>query len=194
MKTGLFFGSFNPVHNGHLAIAEYFIENTSLEQLWFVISPQNPLKDKSILLPAPLRLKMLELAISSDNRFKICDIEFQMPQPSYTTDTLKTLSEKYPLHEFVIIMGSDGLATFDKWKNYEQIVKKYHRFIYPRPFNTDSNSSDQLNCTFFNDAPMIDISSSKIRKALKDGKDAGIYVPDKVFQFIREELKSEFFR
>jgi nicotinate-nucleotide adenylyltransferase len=194
MKTGLFFGSFNPVHNGHMSMAGYFVEHTDIEQLWFVISPHNPLKNKETLLPDHLRLKMLELAIDNDIRFKICDIEFQMPQPSYTINTLTCLSEKYPDHEFVLLMGSDGLIEFEKWKNYEQIIEKYPRYIYPRTSAADFDISKHENIIFLKDAPVINISSSNIRQALKEGKDAGIYLPEKVFQFIETEIKGEYFK
>jgi nicotinate-nucleotide adenylyltransferase len=189
MKTGLFFGSFNPVHNGHMSVAKYFIENSDILQLWFVISPHNPLKNKESLLPGHLRLKMLELAINNDLRFKICDIEFQMPQPSFTIDTLRLLSEKYQDTELVILMGSDGLIDFDKWKDSEKISNKYQRYIYPRAATPDFDNTINKNCIFFKNAPYLDISSSSIRQALKEGKDASQYLPEKVFQFIQKQLQ-----
>jgi nicotinate-nucleotide adenylyltransferase len=193
MKTGLFFGSFNPVHIGHMSIAEYFLEHSDIGQLWFVISPHNPFKNKGTLLPDHLRLKMLELAIDKDIRFKICDIEFQMPQPSFTIDTLNLLSKKYPDDELVLLMGSDGLEEFDKWKDYEVIISKYQRYIYPRTAPPVFDASANKNCVFFKNAPYLDISSSTIRQLLKEGKDAGRYLPDKVYQFIRENLQGGLF-
>jgi nicotinate-nucleotide adenylyltransferase len=194
MKTGLFFGSFNPVHNGHLAIAEYFVEQTDLAQLWFVISPHNPFKNKDTLLPANHRMKMLEMAIEKETRFKICDIELRMPQPSYTIDTLNLLSKDYIDIELILLMGSDGLIDFDKWKDYQQIIEKYPRYIYPRSSLTDFDPSVNKNCTFFQNAPYIDISSSIIRQALKNGKDVGLYLPEKVFRYLKNNLPADYFK
>jgi len=194
MKTGLFFGSFNPVHNGHIAMANYFIEQTDIDQLWFVISPHNPLKNIKTLLPGHLRLKMLELAIEDDSRYKICDIEFHLPQPSYTIETLTFLSEKYPANKFVMFMGSDGLVDFNKWKNFEQIIKKYTRYIYPRTIDPDFDISIHKNSIFLKEAPVIDISSSKIRQALKEGKDVSQYLPVKVFHFIKKNFSDDNFK
>ena len=147
MKTGLFFGSFNPIHIGHMALANYFVDYTSLEQVWFVVSPHNPLKNKESLLNDQLRLDMVALAIGNDERFSICDIEFRMPKPSYTIDTLTYLSEKHRRREFILLMGSDGLSTFHKWKNHEQIIKHYHRYVYPRQIMKKIDYSQHLNIT-----------------------------------------------
>ena len=133
MKIGLYFGSFNPIHIGHLAIANYMVEFTDLEKVWLVVSPHNPLKQKNSLLSDQHRLQMVRIAIEYDNRFKVSNIEFNLPQPSYTINTLTYLKEKYPENEFVLIMGSDGLATFDKWKNYAELIANYKRYVYPRP-------------------------------------------------------------
>jgi nicotinate-nucleotide adenylyltransferase len=184
MKTGLFFGSFNPVHIGHMALANYFVEFTDISQLWFVISPHNPLKKKESLLADHLRYEMIELAIADDNRFHICDIEFRMPKPSYTIDTLGYLKEKYPQHEFVLIMGSDGLPTFDKWKNFKQIETDYQRYIYPRKLNQPVNFTNYPNITVIENAPLIDISSTLIRQAIKEGKNMRFFLPEKVAEFI----------
>ena len=132
-KTGLFFGSFNPVHIGHLAIANYFVEFTDLDQLWFVVSPQNPLKKKSTLLNDHHRLHLLELAINDSPLFRISDIEFKLPKPSYTINTLTYLKEKFPKRKFSLIMGSDGLDSFSKWKNFQIILDNYEIYVYPRP-------------------------------------------------------------
>ncbi len=133
MITGLYFGSFNPIHIGHLAIANFMIEFSELEQLWFVVSPQNPLKEKKSLLKDYHRLEMVRLAVEDDERFRASDIEFKLPTPSYTIDTLTYLEEKHPGRKFQLVMGADGLSTFHKWKHADLIVKKYHRLIYPRP-------------------------------------------------------------
>ncbi|MES2397716.1 MAG: nicotinate (nicotinamide) nucleotide adenylyltransferase, partial [Bacteroidota bacterium] len=131
MKVGLFFGSFNPVHTGHLVLANYMLEYTDLERIWFVVSPHNPLKKKSTLLDEKQRLQMVDLAIGDNIKLKASNIEFNLPQPSYTIVTLTYLKEKYPQHEFVLIMGADNLENFHKWKNYEEILKHHQLYIYP---------------------------------------------------------------
>jgi nicotinate-nucleotide adenylyltransferase len=185
MITGLYFGSFNPIHIGHLAIANFMVEFTDLEQLWFVVSPQNPLKEKKSLLKDYHRLEMVRLAVEDDDRFRASDIEFKLPIPSYTIDTLAYLQEKYPGREFQLVMGADGLNTFHKWKHADLIVEKYHRLIYPRP-GTDRDTASHLpNATMVN-APMMDISSSFIRHAIREGKDVRHLVPAKAYQYMRE--------
>ena len=185
MKTGLYFGSFNPIHIGHLAIANFMIEFTDLDQLWFVVSPQNPLKEKRSLLKDYHRLEMVRLAVEDDDRFRASDIEFKLPTPSYTIDTLAYLEEKNPGREFQLVMGADGLRTFHKWKHAELIVKKYHRLIYPRPGEGMDASSELLNATLVN-APLMEISSSFIREAIREGKDVRHLVPAKAYQYMRE--------
>ena len=185
MKTGLYFGSFNPIHIGHLAIANFMIEFTDLEQLWFVVSPQNPLKEKRSLLQDYHRLEMTRLAIEDDERFRASDIEFKLPTPSYTIDTLTYLEEKHPGREFQLVMGSDGLKTFHKWKHADLIVKKYHRLIYPRP-GESMDAYSELNNASLIEAPLMEISSSFIRKAIRDGKDMRHLVPAKAYQYMRE--------
>lgn len=185
MITGLYFGSFNPIHMGHLAIASFMVEFSRLEQLWFVVSPQNPLKEKQSLLQDYHRLEMVRLAIEGDDRFRASDIEFKLPRPSYTIDTLAYLEEKYPSREFHLVMGSDGLRTFHKWKHAELIIQKYHRLIYPRP-GVDKQSFAGLGNATLVDAPMMDISSSFIRKAVKAGKDVRHLVPERAYSYMRE--------
>jgi len=185
MKTGLYFGSFNPIHIGHLAIANFMIEFTDLEQLWFVVSPQNPLKEKRSLLQDYHRLEMTRLAIEDDERFRASDIEFKLPTPSYTIDTLTYLEEKHPGREFQLVMGADGLKTFHKWKHADLIVKKYHRLIYPRP-GESMDAYSELNNASLIEAPLMEISSSFIRKAIRDGKDMRHLVPAKAYQYMRE--------
>jgi len=184
MRIGLFFGSFNPVHIGHLAVANYMAEFTDLQQIWFVISPQNPLKKTASLLEDHKRRTLLEIAIENDDRFRICDIEFRLPKPSYTIDTLIHLKESYPLHEFALIMGSDGLSTFYKWKNHTVIEQNYDRYIYPRPgFEVDPAEHSRITRV---DAPQIEISSTFIRHALRAKRDIRHFLPHKVFDFITE--------
>ena len=185
MSTGLYFGSFNPIHIGHLAIANFMVEFSDLEQLWFVVSPQNPLKEKKSLLQDYHRLEMVRLAIEDDDRFKASDIEFKLPTPSYTIDTLTYLEEKHPGREFQLVMGGDGLRTFHKWKHADLIVQKYHRLIYPRP-GTDQEAALQIPNATLVDAPRMGISSSFIRQAIKEGKDVRHLVPAKAYTYMRE--------
>ncbi|HET6991926.1 MAG TPA: nicotinate (nicotinamide) nucleotide adenylyltransferase, partial [Bacteroidia bacterium] len=133
MKIGLFFGSFNPIHVGHLILANYMLEFTELERIWFVITPHNPLKEKKTLLNDNHRLQMVRLAIGENTKMKASTIEFKLPQPSYTVNTLAHLADKFPDHEFSLIMGADNLNSFHKWKNYEFILEHYKIFVYPRP-------------------------------------------------------------
>ncbi|MDF1570500.1 MAG: nicotinate (nicotinamide) nucleotide adenylyltransferase [Bacteroidales bacterium] len=184
-KTGLFFGSFNPIHIGHLAIASYMMEFSDLRELWFVVSPQNPLKEKKTLLADYDRLELTQRAIEDDDRFDVSDIEFRMPRPSYTIDTLTYLSEKHPSREFVLIMGSDGLKHFHRWKNADLIEQHYHRLVYPRPGLSREMIEKQKNVTLMN-APLMEISSSFIRQAISEGKDMRHFLPPKTYTYIRE--------
>lgn len=185
MITGLYFGSFNPIHIGHMAIANFMIEFSELDQLWFVVSPQNPLKEKKSLLKDYHRLEMVRLAVEEDDRFRASDIEFHLPTPSYTIDTLAYLEEKHPGIEFQLVMGADGLRTFHKWKHADLITQKYHRLIYPRP-DTDMNAASLLPNATVVDAPLMEISSSFIRTAIREGKDIRHLVPAKAYKYMRE--------
>jgi nicotinate-nucleotide adenylyltransferase len=185
IKTGLYFGSFNPVHIGHLAIANYMIEYSELEQLWFVVSPQNPLKEKKSLLSDHHRLEMVRLALEDDQRFRVSDIEFKLPTPSYTIDTLTYLGEKNPGHEFQLVMGADQLRTFHKWKHADLIARNYHRLIYPRPGVSPESLNAIPNATVVA-APLMEISSSFIRQAIKDGKDIRHLIPAPAYTYMRE--------
>jgi len=184
-KTGLLFGSFNPVHIGHIIVAAYMREFTDLDQVWFVVSPQNPLKDKNSLLPDHHRLMLLKTAIENDTRFKVTDIEFKMPKPSYTIDTLTWLSEKYPEREFVLIAGTDILESFHKWKNYAVLLEYYQVYIYTRPGYNEGVYANHPAIKFF-DAPQIDISSSFIRQAIRNGKNVRYMLPPGVWNYIKE--------
>lgn len=185
MITGLYFGSFNPIHIGHLAIANYMVEYSELDQMWFIVSPHNPLKEKKSLLKDYHRLEMVRLAVEKDDRFRASDIEFKLSTPSYTIDTLNYLEEKHPGRVFQLVMGADGLRTFHKWKNADLIVEKYHRLIYPRPGTHLETAASFPNATVV-DAPMMEISSSLIRKAIKDGKDVRHLVPAKAYTYMRK--------
>jgi nicotinate-nucleotide adenylyltransferase len=184
-KTGLYFGSFNPVHIGHMAIANFMVAFSEVEELWFVVSPQNPLKDKKSLLEDYHRLEMVHLAIGDDERFRASDIEFRLPTPSYTIDTLAYLEERYPGREFQLIMGSDQLRTFHKWKHADLITQKYHRLIYPRPGEAHDSDMELPNATRV-DAPLMEISSSFIRKAIKEDKDIRHLVPPAAYRYLQE--------
>lgn len=184
MKVGLFFGSFNPVHNGHLIIAQHIANLENIDQVWLVISPHNPLKQKSSLANDYDRLHLVNLALEDNPAIKSNSIEFSLPKPSYTIDTLSYLSEKYPQYQFSLIMGSDNLDSLHKWKNYEQILSKYSILVYKRPkFENELLFSDHPSVQFCI-APLIDISATYIRDQIKLGKSIRYLVPDKVFEYL----------
>jgi nicotinate-nucleotide adenylyltransferase len=184
-KTGLLFGSFNPIHTGHLIIANYMLEFSDLEEVWFVVSPQNPLKERSSLLADHHRLQMVNVAIEKDFRFRASNIEFDLPRPSYTIHTLTYLQEKYPTREFVMITGTDIFPTFHKWKNWEQLLEFYKFYVYPRPGTEDHELTQHPSVTMFQ-APIIEISATFIRQAIKDKKNMLYYLPEKVYEYILE--------
>jgi nicotinate-nucleotide adenylyltransferase len=184
-KTGLFFGSFNPIHNGHLIIAGYMVEYAGLKDVWFIVSPHNPLKEKLTLLEDNHRLAMANIAVEDDPRFRASNIEFHLPKPSYTIDTLTYLHEKYPEKEFILIAGSDSLPTLHKWKNYEELLKQYEFYIYPRP-SAGKNPFENHPHIHFQPAPLIEISSSFIRKGISEGKNMLHFLPEKVWKYIEE--------
>jgi len=185
MEVGLYFGSFNPVHIGHMAIANYMVEYTDLQQIWFVVSPQNPLKAKNTLLADYQRYELVSRAIGNNIKFRVSNIEFSMPKPSYTIDTLTYISEKFPNHNFSIIMGSDNILTLNKWKNYEQILQYYKIYIYPRSDFQLENVEVKGNFEIAN-APQMEISSSFIRQAIKEGKDIPYFMPSEAYKYMRE--------
>ena len=185
-KTGLLFGSFNPIHNGHLILANYMREFTDLDEVWLVVSPQNPLKERKTLLADNHRLYLSRLAVEDFAGFKVCDIEFKMPKPSYTIDTLTWLSEKYADRQFVLISGTDIFKSFKKWKNWEQILNQYSFYVYPRPGGGLEEFAKHESVNFKPEAPLMEISSSFIRKGIKQGKDMSFWMPDKVYNYIKE--------
>ena len=191
METGLFFGSFNPVHIGHMAIANYITEYSSVKEIWFVVSPHNPLKKKDSLLGDRDRLYLTELAIGADPRFRVSDVEFSLPQPSYTIDTLAWLTEKHPSRRFTLIMGEDNLVTLHKWKNPETLVKQYPIIVYPRlyPETGKSRRLDEILAMADvqkADAPVMEISGTFIRRAISEGKDISWFLPAPVWKYIKE--------
>lgn len=184
MKIGLYFGSFNPIHIGHLAIANYMVEFSDMDKLWFVVSPQNPFKEKKSLLAEHHRLRLVEVAIEDDLRFKTSNIEFHMPKPSYTIDTLAYLKEKYAEHEFVLIMGEDNLKGLHKWKNYQEILKQHQIYVYPRDYKTLHKSL--YDNVIVIDAPLMEVSSSFIRKSIQNKQDVSYFMNSKVADYIKE--------
>ena len=182
MKIGLYFGSFNPIHNGHLIIANYIANNTDIQKVWFIVSPQNPLKPSASLLNEYDRLHLVQLAIEDDLHFQVSDIEFKLPRPSYTVDTLMYLGEKYPQHEFVVIMGSDSFQNLPKWKNFTVLIRNYSFVVYNRPGFI--NSQDYNARVTFLTAPLLELSATFIRNQVKEGKSIRYYVPDKVANYI----------
>jgi nicotinate-nucleotide adenylyltransferase len=190
-KTGLYFGSFNPIHIGHLAIAGYMTGYAGLDQVWFVVSPHNPLKKKETLLADRHRLYMVELAIGDNDHLRVSDIEFRMKIPSYTIDTLTFLSEKYPGNEFALVMGQDNLYTFHKWKNAGELIKKHAIYVYPRPgvVKPDNLFLDELiekADIHMVDAPLMEISGTFIRNGIKAGKDMSYFLPPPVWKYVEE--------
>jgi nicotinate-nucleotide adenylyltransferase len=182
MKIGLYFGSFNPIHVAHLIIANHILNETDIEKIWFVVSPQNPFKTESNLLNEYHRLHLVRLATEDDNRIKASDIEFGLPKPSYTTNTLAYLSEKHPEHSFCIIMGSDSFQNLHKWKNAEVIIRNYSIYVYRRPgFEIENTNGAKLHVL---DAPLLQLSATQIRKYIKEGKPVRYMVPEKVLEEI----------
>lgn len=192
MKIGLYFGTFNPIHIGHLIIANYLAEFSDLDQIWMVITPHNPHKQKNTLLDDYQRLHMVALALENYPKIKTSTIEFQLPQPNYTVNTLAYLQEKYPQHEFALLMGEDNLNTFHKWKNYEHILTHHHLYVYPRLHSGEPNTE------FVNHpkitrvaAPILEISSTFIRASIKNKKNVAAMLPEKVWDYLD---KNNFYR
>jgi nicotinate-nucleotide adenylyltransferase len=191
LKIGLYFGSFNPVHIGHIAIAGYMTEFAGIDQVWFVVSPHNPLKKKESLLDDYQRLHMTNLAIGDNLKLKASDIEFKMPLPSYTIDTLARLKEKHPEYRFCLIMGEDNLYTLHKWKNAEELVLGHQIYMYPRPYCRKPSSpalGELLSAAKIHTvkAPLMDISGTFIRDGIKKGKNMSYYLPATVWKYIEE--------
>lgn len=182
MKIGLYFGSFNPIHIGHLIIGSFVANNSDVDQVWFVVSPQNPLKKSFTLLNEYHRLHLVNLAIENDPHLKASNIEFKLPRPSYTIDTLTYLHEKHPTYEFAIIIGSDSFQNLSKWKNYKQLLKNYHFYVYLRPGFEVKDVAENIKIL---KAPMLEISSTQLRKSLKEDKSIRYLVPENV----REEIE-----
>lgn len=185
MNITLYFGSFNPVHTGHLIIANHLINFTETDQVWLVISPQSPFKKKHNLADSYDRLHLVELATENYDQITSCTIEFDLPVPNYTIDTLTYLKEKHPEHKFSIIMGSDNISSFHKWKNYEMILEYYSIYVYQRPGSITDLYKDHENVSYV-DGPLLNISSSFIRKLIQDDKSIRYLVTDKVYNYLQE--------
>lgn len=184
-KTGLFFGSFNPIHVGHLIIANSMLTGSELEEVWFVVSPQNPLKERSTLLADHHRLQMVRVAIEENYKMRACDVEFHLPIPSYTVVTLAHLGELYPDREFSLIMGSDNLDNFHRWRNYEHILENYEIFVYPRPGHDGGNLASHPHVHLV-DVPMMDISSSYIRERISKRQSVEYLLTEPVYKYLTE--------
>lgn len=183
-KIGLFFGSFNPIHTGHLIIANLMAETTDLNKVWFVVSPQNPFKASKGLLHEFDRYDLVRAAIFDNYKLEVSDIEFHLPKPSYTIHTLVHLKEKYPEKDFKVILGEDNLVNFTKWKNYQQILKDYGLYVYQRPNTQPSELKSHPNVKYI-EAPMLDISATFIRTCIKKHQSVRYLVPDVVEERIR---------
>ncbi len=184
-RTALFFGSFNPIHVGHLIIANTMLQQEGIDEVWLVVSPQNPLKERGTLLADHHRLAMARLAVDDNYRLRVCDIEMSLPIPSYTVVTLAALHEKYPDREFCLVMGGDNLQTFNRWRNYEYILEHYHILVYPRPGSERCPLATHPNVTIV-DVPMIDISSSYIRNLIHERKDVRYLLTEPVHKYLTE--------
>ncbi|WP_312823117.1 nicotinate (nicotinamide) nucleotide adenylyltransferase [Epilithonimonas sp.] len=184
-KIGLFFGSFNPIHIGHLILANYILEHSDMHELWFVVSPQNPFKDKKSLLKDHNRLDMVQLAIKNYPKMRASNVEFSLPTPSYTIDTLTYLQEKHPDYSFSLIMGEDNLKSLHKWKNYELLLKNHQIIVYPRILG-EEKKSDYLQHENIHqiDAPIIELSATEIRNMIKEGKNTRPMLPPEVFEYL----------
>ncbi|MEO5650060.1 MAG: nicotinate (nicotinamide) nucleotide adenylyltransferase [Ginsengibacter sp.] len=186
MKIGLYFGSFNPIHTGHLIIANHLTNYTSLNQVWLVVSPQNPLKKSNSLLNENHRKYLIDLAIEGEKKLRSSNIEFKLPRPSYTIDTLTYLSDTYPQHQFSVIMGSDAFSNIKKWKNYEVLLKSYPVYIYERPGFKVKQEMINENIHVL-DAPLLQISSTHIREMIRQKKSIRYLVPD----IVKEEIEQQ---
>ena len=184
-KIGLYFGTYNPIHIGHLIIANHMVNYTDLDEVWFVVSPLNPFKKKKTLLDNYARLELVYRAIKDYDRLRVSDIEFGLPRPSYTINTLVYITEKYPNKDFSLIMGGDNLKSFHKWKNYELILQNHELYVYPRLLSAKS-SLDNHEKIHLVDAPIMQISSSFIRNAIKDQRDVRAMIPENVWEYIDE--------
>ena len=189
MRIAIFSGSFNPIHNGHLAIAHEVLTQGAADELWFLVSPQNPLKKNIRLFPETDRLEMVKLAIENETGMKASDFEFHLPRPTYTINTLEKLREKYPEHQFKLLIGGDNLAIFHKWLEYKRIIDEFGLIVYPRP-DFDTESLPKFPNTTIITAPLINLSATEIREKLVKGESITGMVPEKVADFLQQQINS----
>ena len=183
MKVGLYFGSFNPIHHGHVMLANYLVEFSDLDELWFVVSPQNPFKQQADLIADADRLRMVELALEGDVRMKACDIEFATPKPSYTINTLRALSDRYPDNRFVLICGMDSLESLPHWREAESIIEGYELLVFPRKGYDGGELIHHPHVKVL-ETPVIEVSSTFIRNSMKEGKDVRHFMPEKAYDYL----------
>lgn len=184
MNIGVFSGSFNPIHIGHLVLANYITEFSDIDELWFLVTPQSPWKENKGLLEESLRYEMTKIAVEGYPKLQVSDIEFSLPKPSYTVDTFKELRKKYPENSFSLIIGADNWESFDKWKDYDQILYRHKIYVYPRQgYSTSVSSKLRENVEILN-SPVIEVSSTFIRDSIKEGKNMKAFLPDRVFHYI----------
>lgn len=186
MNIGIFSGSFNPIHIGHLILANYITEFTDMDEIWFLVTPQNPLKENTNLLDEQLRLEMVEKGLIDYPKLKASDFEFSLPRPSYTINTLDALSEQYPEHNFSLIIGADNWVVFDRWKDSENIIKKYKVYVYPRLDCRISIPKKFKNRVEALESPILEISSTFIRDSIRNGKNIKVFLPDSVYKYIKK--------
>ena len=184
-KVGLYSGSFNPIHHGHVMLANYLVEFSDLDELWFVVSPQNPLKKKSELLDDAERLKLVQLAVGDDPRFRVSDVEIHLPTPSYTINTLTALSEQYPDCQFVFICGMDSLQNLKNWREYQKILDNYELLVFPRVGYDGGDLINYPSVTVL-DTPILEISSTFIRQCVREGRDVRHFMPERAFLYMKE--------
>ena len=183
MKIGLYSGSFNPIHHGQVMLANYLVEFSDLDELWFVVSPQNPLKKREDLMKDEDRLKMVELALDGDERFKVSDVELSLPLPSYTINTLRALSMRYPDDQFVFICGMDSLQGMYRWREYQAILDNYELLVFPRKGYDGGELIHHPHVKVL-ETPVIEVSSTFIRNCMKEGKDVRHFMPEKAYQYL----------
>lgn len=191
MKVGLYFGTFNPIHIGHLVIANHLVQFTDLDEVWMVVTPHSPLKKKKGLLEDFHRMHMVNLATADFDHIRPSDIEFNLPQPNYTVNTMAYLHERFPKHEFALIMGQDNLDSFPKWKNYDVLLERYPIYVYPRVFSDKEDNNPLLkhpNVKLIENAPIMEISATFIRDAIKEGKNVQPLLDKEVWKYIDHNL------